>query len=113
MMNTITSTGQTLLPCNDVQYSTPVLPNEPLELACEQANKPLKTNSLLDKEIQKSYNKAYYENNKLQIKNKLNRKETCLLCGRSNLNHQNIPKHQQTKMCIKNRARYAYEQKEW
>lgn len=58
------------------------------------------------KEIEKDYNKKYYATNKQRIKEMLCKKETCPLCGRKNLNHQNMPKHQAKGICERNRPKH-------
>lgn len=61
----------------------------------------VKINSNL-KEIQKDYNKKYYEKNKEVIKAKLFMKESCAFCNRQ-VNHQRLYSHQQTDYCRKHR----------
>lgn len=53
-------------------------------------------------ESPKSYNKEYYEKNKQRIKDMLLKKVTCDLCNRQ-VNHQNLPRHKQSKLCMNNR----------
>ena len=49
---------------------------------------------------QKLYNKAYYEQNKIQINKKLCKKTTCDLCERSIIAN-NLKKHKLSKICLK------------
>jgi hypothetical protein len=50
----------------------------------------------------KEYNKQYYADHKDDIKRKMFAKEQCLYCDRQ-VNHQNMAKHKQSKLCINNR----------
>jgi wyosine [tRNA(Phe)-imidazoG37] synthetase (radical SAM superfamily) len=55
-----------------------------------------------NKEQQNEYNKMYYAKNKEAIMAKLLCKENCIYCNRS-VNHQNLIKHQLSKLCLKKR----------
>lgn len=57
----------------------------------------------MDSEQRKEYNKVYYEKNKDVIKSKVLKKVTCPLCNRQ-VNHQNLQRHQQTKLCLSRRC---------
>jgi hypothetical protein len=46
----------------------------------------------------KEYNKAYYEQNKSKILEMLQKKESCVHCGRS-VAHQNMITHQKSNYC--------------
>ncbi len=48
----------------------------------------------------KELNKLYYETHKVEIAEKLYRKETCDCCGRV-VSHQNMVKHKKTTYCTK------------
>ena len=52
---------------------------------------------------EKSYNKEYYEKNKQRIKEQLLKKVQCSLCNRE-VNHQNLPRHKKSKLCMNNRV---------
>ena len=71
--------------------------------------KDLKTNFNaardMSKELAKEYNKKYYSKNKERISAMLCNKETCPLCGRK-VNHQSIPRHQESKLCKSRRATF-------
>jgi len=52
----------------------------------------------MNQQERKEYNKLYYEQNKDVIKSKILKKVSCPLCNRQ-VNHQNLQRHQQTKLC--------------
>ena len=54
-------------------------------------------------EIIKEYNKGYYAENKERISAMLLEKVLCPHCGRT-VNHQNLHKHQSTKLCLSRRV---------
>jgi hypothetical protein len=54
-------------------------------------------------EIIKEYNKRYYAENKERISAMLLEKVLCPHCGRT-VNHQNLHKHQSTKLCLSRRV---------
>jgi hypothetical protein len=54
-------------------------------------------------EIIKEYNKKYYAENKERISAMLLEKVLCQHCGRT-VNHQNLHKHQSTKLCLSRRV---------
>ena len=54
-------------------------------------------------ELTKEYNKKYYAENKERISAMLLEKVLCQHCGRT-VNHQNLHKHQSTKLCLSRRV---------
>jgi len=54
-------------------------------------------------ELTKEYNKKYYAENKERISAMLLEKVLCPHCGRT-VNHQNLHKHQSTKLCLSRRV---------
>jgi hypothetical protein len=55
-----------------------------------------------NKKYDKVYQKEYYQKNRKTILAKLSAIETCEFCNRK-VNHQNIYKHQSTKLCLSHR----------
>ena len=51
------------------------------------------------------YNKMYYDAHKDEIKEKLNKREICDICGRST-NHQHMKRHQKTNICKSSKPKY-------
>jgi len=57
----------------------------------------------MNSEQRQIYNKEYYATNKERLAIMLLEKKTCPLCKRT-VNHQNLPRHQKSKLCLSRRC---------
>lgn len=60
-------------------------------------------NELTKREKNILYQKEYYKNNKTELLEKLTKKCKCLLCGRVIIKN-NVKKHQNSPICLRNRG---------